>query len=259
MNILSFRLTGQFAAFKDPSVTSNQTVYYIPSKSALIGLLGAMIGIERDNNSLGLLYGNNYMNFFSKIRIGIRCEFQPRKITYYTNHRSLIKATMKPFKKELVENPQYRIFVLVNNNEDTEFDKLKTSIFENRFTYSPYLGHAYCQALVSDPKIENAIEVVNPEDTVTSCVILDESPDSDKNDPGLILSSDLNIRPLSEKASIIIERHLHHFYRNNQLEQRVLKHWIPVNSASYRIRRIGIRNLSNFFGMDDGDEVVCMY
>jgi len=258
LKILSFRLAGQFAAFKDPSVTSNQTVYYIPSKSAIIGLLGAMIGIERDNNSLGLLYGNNYINFFSKISIGIRCEFQPRKITYYTNHRSLIKATMKPFKKELVENPQYKIFVLVNNNEDTEFNKLKTSISENRFVYSPYLGHAYCPALVSDPKIENAIEVENPEDTVTSCVILDESPDSDNNDSGFVLPSDLDIRPLSEKASIIIERHLHHFYRNNQLEQRVLKHWIPVNSASYRIRRISKRNLSKFFKMDD-DEVVCMY
>ena len=258
MNILSFRLTGQFAAFRDPSVTSNQTVYYIPSKSAIIGLLGAMIGIERDNNSLGLLYGNNYINFFSKISIGTRCEFQPRKITYYTNHRSLIKATMKPFKEELVENPEYRIFVLVNNNEYSEFNNLKTSIFENRFVYSPYLGHVYCPALVSDPKIENAIEVENPEDTITSCVILDESPDGDKNDSGFVHPSDLDIRPLSEKASIIIERHLHHFYRNNQLEQRVLKHWIPVNSVSYRIRRIGKRNLSKFFKMDD-DEVVCMY
>jgi CRISPR-associated protein Cas5h len=252
LNILSFRLTGQFAAFRDPSVTSNQTVYYIPSKSAIVGLLGAMIGIERDNNSLGLIYGNNYINFFSKISIGIRCEFQPRKITYYTNHRSFEKERMKPFKKELVENPKYRIFVLINNDIYSEFNKIKTSIFENKFVYSPYLGHAYCPAVVSDPKIHNAVEIDTPEDKITNCIILDES-DSYKSD------FILDVRPSSEKATIIIERHLHHFYINNHLEQRVLRHWIPINSSLYRIRRISARELSKYFMVDEDNEIVCMY
>jgi hypothetical protein len=100
----------------------------------------------------------------------------------------------------------------------------------------------------------------NPEDKITSCVILDES-DSYQSD------FILDVRPLSEKASIIIERHLHHFYTNDHFEQRVLKHWIPVNFSSYRIRRISIGGLSKFFMVDNDDdddddkdnEVVCMY
>ena len=47
MSIVSFDLEGDFAAFKDPSVTTNQTVTVIPSKSALIGLLGALLGVKR--------------------------------------------------------------------------------------------------------------------------------------------------------------------------------------------------------------------
>jgi CRISPR-associated protein Cas5h len=136
--ILSFRLAGQFAAFRDPSVTSNQTVYHVPSKSAVVGLLGALIGIQRDDNSLGPAYGSKYVNFFSKINIGIRYESEPRKITYFTNHRSFENTTMKPFKKELLENPKYRIFILIKD-ELKEYNDLQSSIQKNRFVYSPYL------------------------------------------------------------------------------------------------------------------------
>lgn len=78
MRLLTFRLSGNFAAFRDPSVTSNQTVYYIPSKSALIGLIGAMLGIER-SNSLDEIYGLQYLDLFSVTRIGIKFESIPKK------------------------------------------------------------------------------------------------------------------------------------------------------------------------------------
>jgi CRISPR-associated protein Cas5h len=246
--IISFRLTGQFAAFRDPSVTSNQTVYYVPSKSAVIGLLGAMIGVDRDNNSLGLLYGNKYIDFFLKTSIGIRFECEPRKITYFTNHRSFEKATMKPYKKELVQNPQYRIFIFIDNGYQ-EFNAIRTSIFENKFVYSPYLGHAYCPAMISEPEIHQT-EVVNPEDEITTCVILDES-DGSKPD------SVFEIAPEKHESSVMIERHLHHFNANHRLEQRVLKYWIPVNFSSYRIEGDDERKLSRFYRIDN--EVVCMF
>jgi hypothetical protein len=207
-----------------------------------------MIGIERDDNSLGPLYGEKYIDFFSKTSIGIRFETEPRKITYFTNHRSFEKATMKPFKMELVEKPQYRIFVMLEN-KNPEFDKIRTSIFESQFIYSPYLGHAYCQAIVSDPVIHES-EAVTPKGHITSCVILDE---------GETYNNDfmLKILPQTKNSSVIIERHLHHYFMNSHLERRVLKHWIPVNSSPYRIERDGVRKLSRFYRIDD--EVVCIY
>ena len=45
-----------------------------------------MIGVKRDNK-LDELYGHDYLELFSKVKIGIRFESQQRKITYYTNHR----------------------------------------------------------------------------------------------------------------------------------------------------------------------------
>lgn len=253
MNVLSFRLSGQFAAFRDPSVTSNQIVYHVPSKSAVIGLLGAIIGVQRDDNSLGSAYGSNYTDLFSKTMIGMRYEYEARKITYYTNHRSFENETMKPFKKELLENPRYRIFVLIDN-ELEEFKKLKTSIFENRFVYSPYLGHTYCPAVISDPKLHWAIPITGTEveDEITDCVILDESG-IDK------LDFTLRLNPESgDKYEPMIERHLHHFHVNNNLESRVLKYWIPVDFSSFKIDRDGERQHSRFYKIDN-DKVVCMF
>ena len=81
MKILSFRLSGQFAAFRDPSVTSNQTVYFIPSKSAVIGLIGGMMGVER-GNSLAEIYVPEYLDLYAVTYIGIKFESVPKKITF---------------------------------------------------------------------------------------------------------------------------------------------------------------------------------
>ncbi|MGA9154443.1 MAG: CRISPR-associated protein Cas5 [Candidatus Nitrosopolaris sp.] len=81
MKVLSFTLSGDFAAFRDPSVTTNQTVYYIPSKSAVIGLIEAMLGVER-GNSLAEIYVPQYIDLYAVTYIGIKFESVPKKITF---------------------------------------------------------------------------------------------------------------------------------------------------------------------------------
>jgi CRISPR-associated protein Cas5h len=242
---LSFTLSGDFAAFKDPSVTTNQTVYYIPSKSAVIGLIGAMLGVER-GNSLAETYGPQYLDLYDVTRIGIKFESIPKKITFFTNHRSLKEKKIKPFKKELLVAPRYTIFV----SSEKYFEKLQEIIESKSFVYSPYLGHAYCPAVIDNLKDYNNIEIIkDPKDEKTSCVVLDES-ETYKNDFEFVLN------PTDNSADIIIERHLHHFLKNNILDKRVLKHWIPIKST-FRIERDSVRELSTFIKIDW--EIVCFY
>jgi CRISPR-associated protein Cas5 subtype I-B len=246
LKILSFRLSGQFAAFRDPSVTSNQTVYYIPSKSAVIGLIGGMMGVER-GNSLAEIYVPEYLDLYAVTYIGIKFESIPKKITFFTNHRSLKEKKIKPFKKELLVAPRYTIFV---SSEKDRFDKLQQIIENRNFVYSPYLGHAYCPAVIDNLRVYNNIEIIEePEDEKTSCVVLDES-ETYKDDFEFVLN------PTDNTGDIIIERHLHHFVKNNILEKRVLKHWIPIKSP-FRVERDSVRELSFFIKMDG--EIVCLY
>lgn len=245
MKILSFALSGSFAAFRDPTVTSNQNVYYIPSKSAVIGILGAMIGIPR-SLSLGEIYGKEYRNFFGAVKIGISLENEPTKITLFTNHRSLKEPKTKPFKTELLESPKYTIYV---SSTDENLKKLENAISSNKFAYSPYLGHAYCPALISDLRKYDAAET-DPRDKITKCVILDES-EPYRGDFSMRVGS-----AVGTDHKIIIERHLHHYIKNDVLERIVLKHWIPINSQC-KIDRLSKTTLSTFVEIDDG--IICMY
>ncbi|MEM2160313.1 MAG: CRISPR-associated protein Cas5 [Candidatus Nitrosotenuis sp.] len=246
LKIVSFAVSGAFAAFRDPSVTSNQTVYFIPSKSATIGLLGAIIGIER-TNQLGEAYGIQYLDFFKKTRIGLQLETEnPKKVTLFTNHRSLKEAKTKPFKTELFENPKYRIFV---KTEEPYLSRLENALKNNHFKYSPYFGHVYCPAIVSEFKTHNSSHV-DPEGNITKCVVLDESETYD-------LKFRLTLKKAEDNSSLMIERHLHHYFDEDKFERKVLKHWIPTNHSKFKIDEHSGSSLSEFVDIDG--LVVCIY
>jgi CRISPR-associated protein Cas5h len=245
VNVLSFKASGPFAAFRDPSVTSNQIVYYIPSKSSVIGMLGAMIGIERDNK-LGDMYGRGYLDLLTETKIGIKVLNHSKKITLFTNHRSLKEPKTKPFKTEILENPSYEFFVATNESYS---ERLKRSIERKQFIYSPYFGHAYCPATISGLDIME-LQEADPKGKETDCVILDESETYRDNFAFRLEQVDDN------KSTVVIERHLHHFVVESRLERRVLKHWIPIGSR-YEIKDMLKTELSTFVRQDDS--VICMY
>lgn len=247
MNLLSFDITGAYGAFRDPTVTTNQTVYFIPSKSAVVGILGAIIGIPR-SHTLGDIYGPEYLSFFSKTKIGIEMKSQPKKVTVFTNHRSLKEPKTKPFKTELVDSPSYRFHVIT---DEEYLDKINTTITSHKFVYTPYLGHAYCPATISNLNVRETSEVES-RGKETKSVILDESESFNESFQFRIIPAMNN-----ENASVVIERHLHHYMRDDVLKRTVLKHWIPINNSKYRIERDDKRELSVF--VKDQDNVICMY
>jgi len=242
-NIISFVACGAFAAFRDPSVTTNQTVYFIPSKSAVIGLLGAIIGVERSNN-LGDAYEDDYRDFFKKTRIGLQLKTQnPKKITMFTNHLSLKESKTKPFKTELFMEPKYKIYV------KTEDSRLAKSLESNNFKYSPYFGHAYCPVSICEVEKLDLPVVKKPDGKTTMCVVLDESETYDPN---------FKLKLTAEGAgSVMIERHLHHYFEGGEFVSMVLKHWIPINNSIYEIVEHSGGKLSEFVELDN--HVICLY
>jgi len=247
LKLISFKISGAFAAFRDPSVTSNQTAYYIPSKSAVIGILGAIIGISRPNN-LGELYSKEYQKFLKATKIGLQFESKPRKITFFTNHRSLKEAKTKPFKSELVESPSYTVYV---KSDEKNYDKIWNALRDNKFTYTPYLGHVYCPAVIKSSKQIDAEIIAKSKDETTKCVILDESETYNQN-------FELKYQMITENGTVIIERHIHHFFdENDKLDGRVLKHWIPTENSEIEIRNNITGSLMSFY--KTGKHVICMY
>src|SRR5271157_5254668 len=110
-DLISFRLQGDFAAFRDPSITTSQSVYYIPSKSNIIGLLAGIIGIERSHSLSQNIFSSGIIPFFKDTKVGIRVNNESEKVAIFSNHRSLKETKTKPFKIELLQSPDYSVFV----------------------------------------------------------------------------------------------------------------------------------------------------
>jgi len=255
LSVVSFELEGDFAAFRDPSVTTNQTVYTIPSKSALIGLIGALIGIDRSNLNAEL-YCKEYLSLLRHSAIGINVRSTPQKVTFFTNHRSLKEGKTKPFKTELLVLPKYTIFV---SSEDRIAQKLLAALENHSFKYCPTLGHAYCLARIPSHKMHVAKEVDLSSTRWISSVILDEAMETEGGST-YSFESDNQVAP----SRMILERHIHHHFAESELVRRVLRHWIPVpvgnNNSKFVLKPQRKLSLAKFVQIDDlEDEAVCLY
>ena len=254
MQLISFDLSGDFAAFADPSVTSNQSAYFVPSKSAVIGLIGAMIGVQRDN-TLKKWYTDEYLSLLQATKIGIRFDSEPTKITFFSNSVSLKETKTKPTKKEVLRAPRYKIYL---TSTDEYMKKISQVLSTKHFAYTPCLGHSYCPARIENVKKINTTSI-SSKGQKTSSVVLDESESYNE-------SFVLVLEPIKE-SRIIIERHLHHYLQeitdkktkesSYSLTSRVLKHWIPVGGSEFKIKVDSKRDLSEFVKV--GDQVVCLF
>jgi len=255
LSIVSFDLEGDFAAFKDPSVTTNQIVTVIPSKSALIGLLGALLGVKR-SNSFDCLYSDSYLDLLKKTAVGIQIRSQAAKCTFFTNHRSLKEAKTKPYKTELLVNPKYTVYV---KSTDEVNQALLERLKDNRFVFSPMLGHAYCPARI--PRFEefSGLKQVEPQEKKVSTVFLDEVIESKSRNPGVGFSQYSNL-----PAKVLMERHLHHYVAGDSVKAVVLRHYIPVpEKGKDSVVQIdsyeSALSLAKFYTVDDSEAVLCLY
>jgi CRISPR-associated protein Cas5h len=255
LSIISFDLEGDFAAFRDPSVTTNQTVTVIPSKSALIGLLGALLGIKR-SNSFDHLYSEGYLNLLETTAVGIQVHSQAAKYTFFTNHRSLKEDKTKPYKTELLINPKYTVYVKSTDEVNQALiDRLKS----NHFVFSPMLGHAYCPARISRFREISSVKAVDPESMLVSTVVLDEVMESKCSNSGIQFGKHPDF-----PAKILVERHLHLYVAEGSFKGIVLRHYIPVpENGKNSVLNIDNYNsplsLTKFYSIDGSNQVLCLF
>jgi len=250
LKVISFELGGDFAAFRDPSVTTNQTVYLIPSKTQLVGMLGALIGIER-GHEMKELYSKEFVEFLAETKIGIKVKNEPDKISFFTNHRSLKEPKIKPVKSEVLWNPKYTIYVQTN---ETLYERLKSALENNEFKYSPFLGHAYCPARISNVNTHTAKDA-GLKGIITGTVVLDEGIETSR-ESSVTDSESLRYAP---ETRFMIERHLHNFIQAQELKKLVLRHWIPLQNGKIMFDYTPKLQITSFLELSPSQETVCFY
>ncbi|MEM4115078.1 MAG: CRISPR-associated protein Cas5 [Saccharolobus sp.] len=151
--VYSFDVTSEFALFADPTINTNKVSYNLPSKTTIVGLLGAILGIKWSDSKV---YTDEFLRLYKEIKIGIDIEQIPQKTIYYTNHVSFKKVKHKPFKVELLVKPKYKIYLYSETDVAREIVKAipnkgnEYDIPEKPSYFTPFLGNAYCLARLNN-------------------------------------------------------------------------------------------------------------
>ena len=143
MKAIQFEIMGQWAHFKRPETNNNPLSHDMITKTALIGMMGAVLGIERADMkpmfpqfSDDLLYNVTLLNAVKKTSVGL-------------TSRKAISTTDAPTPRsfEIIKDPHYLItLALCNVRSEARFDQFVNSLKEGLSIYPPVLGWHNCPA-----------------------------------------------------------------------------------------------------------------
>lgn len=136
-------IEGNWGHFKKTETNNNPLSHDLITKTALIGLIGAVLGIEREEMkskfpqlSEDLLYGVQLLNPVKKISWGF---------TSRTAINPTAEGTPKYF--EFLKDPKFLVSIALHDERSSSiFENLKLYIKEEQAVYPPVLGWHNCPA-----------------------------------------------------------------------------------------------------------------
>lgn len=143
MRGLQFVVSGNWAHFKKPETNNNPLTHDFITKTALIGLIGAVLGIERvEMREKFPIFSEDFLYSVSLL--------QPvKKVSWGFSSRTAIAPSKPGSPKyfEFLRNPKFQIILaLRNNRSEREFDRFLNSLKEGESVYTPVLGWHNCPA-----------------------------------------------------------------------------------------------------------------
>lgn len=173
MDAFQFRIDGNWAHFKKPETNNNPLTHDLITKTALIGLIGAVLGIERrEMKSLfpelseNLLYGVQLLNPVKKVSWG----FTSRTAINPTDAGS-------PKYFEFLKNPGFKVtLVLKNEKSQGCFKNFLNAVEVNEAVYTPVLGWHNCPANLQFESEGNVTEMEEAEFETATFVSTEHKP-----------------------------------------------------------------------------------
>jgi len=159
-DVLIFDISSEYGHFRKFNTTTSPLTYSVPTRPAIAGLIGSIIGLERETGPNKykegvipvpeLLSRQNasiavqLLNPVKKTNIGFNLVSTKNFRDYFNINDKDSKGSIKDTYRrtqiefELLKNPSFRIFISWEN-EDL-FQKLVESVKYNQTHFTPYLG-----------------------------------------------------------------------------------------------------------------------
>lgn len=162
-NIIKFTLSGYGATFTKPYFNSYQATYNHIHKVAVLGILGAIIGIEKNNLIFKKEKSYSLPKFYTELN-SIKVSIVPSKPLFFKDKPSITETTgffnnKDTFISEIEEliNPSWDIYLI--NEGCSHFETIKDMLLKGTSIFDLYLGKNHHFANISNVSIESGINV----------------------------------------------------------------------------------------------------
>ena len=142
-SILVFDVWSDYAHFRKGYTTTSPLTFSIPPRTAICGLIGAIAGLEKENN--------DYLRYFTleDTGIGLKILNPIKKVRIAENLINTKDNYFLPVKKgkhnprtqirfEFIKDPKYRIYFY--HNDSKFYRTIKMQLSEHKSVYTPCLG-----------------------------------------------------------------------------------------------------------------------
>ena len=143
MKGLQLKIAGNWAHFKKPETNNNPLTHDLITKTALIGLIGAVLGIERQDMK------HRFPELSESILYGVQLLRPIKKVSWGFTSRTAINPTKAGSPKyfEFLRNPQFKVTVALKDEASSKlYEAFLTSIKNSESIYTPVLGWHNCPA-----------------------------------------------------------------------------------------------------------------
>lgn len=144
MKGILFNLEGRWAHFRRPESNNNPLTHDFITKTALIGMIGAVLGKRRDEMrelfpvlSEDLVYGVEVCDDVRKVSWG------------FTVRKAVNPAEPSRKRFEFIKEPRYRIAIgLLNNRSEENHERFVRAMERSEACFTPILGLHNCPAII---------------------------------------------------------------------------------------------------------------
>lgn len=171
MSIVAFKLKGDYAHFSHPATIYSSITYPIPPKTAIMGLVGAIIGKEDYVALRDMKYSVKIDRKFSKksfVFNGIKNALSSNMKLKEGYQNSSEK---KQFYRELICKPSYTIFLDLKSLHVEIKKKIIEHLKEHKSVFTPYLGINFCIANFEWIEIEKCKKIEAKECKVSTSLL----------------------------------------------------------------------------------------
>lgn len=162
--LIKFNIQGQFAFFKNHINRRENFSYPTIHKPAILGMLGAILGLNGFSSLNELGYIEYIRTLSDKVSVSILKKEQTNYVENIINDSTCLKITTSESnviqqREHFLSNPNFDVYLKIDDND--LFKKIHYALVNKEYVYYPNLGKSYLPATITNIECVDIIHTID--------------------------------------------------------------------------------------------------